>query len=391
MSIEPETRMPPPPLALRLIALIGAALSFNGVRLAATPHAGLYGGIGTALLFDLAMWLSSRWYIATTRAGRPLRPALWLSFALVAVTLIVNVNGAHGLADQVTHGIGPALFAAFTWLEAVMQLRAYRKETGARDRVPFGYTLVHPLRAARITLMMLGSGERSFTAAKAMCQNREAQRRVWRAEHRPAWLVWVSRTLRPGWRSKVDPVAYTAYRWAAFDANALTLSGPSNVSENVPQSVSGHAENSVSNRSENTERRTLHAVPETPEAAEPPQPGERSGNAEISALRRSELFQAARQVELWRGRRSAYRISRELGIDMALAQSIADLLRDEDQASADAAPSAPVSSGRNLTPAQVADLIRQAGGQTPGVREVMRTFAVSYDKAKAALDLLTAA
>src|SRR5947209_5042193 len=127
---------PRPPLALTLIALIGAALSFNGVRLAATPHAGLYGGIGTALLFDLAMWLSSRWYIATVRGGRALRPALWLSLGLVAVTLIVNLGGAHGLADQVTHGIGPALFAAFTWLEAVMQLRAYRQQHGARDRVP---------------------------------------------------------------------------------------------------------------------------------------------------------------------------------------------------------------------------------------------------------------
>jgi hypothetical protein len=372
-----ELRGPRPPLALTLIALIGAALSFNGVRLAATPHAGLYGGIGTAMLFDLAMWLSARWYIATVRAGKALRPALWLSMVLVAVTLIVNVNGAHGLADQVTHGIGPALFAAFTWLEAVMQLRAYRKEAGERDRVPLGYAAVHPVRSARITLMMLGAGEKSFTRAKAMCQNREATRRRWRTDHGRRW------------QGKVDPVIYTAYRWGAFDANALTLTGPIGVPENTADAVSEPAAVRVPDAVENTARPALTAVPETLALPAAAQPQASSGNGEISAVRRSALLAAAREVERWRGNPSATRISKELGIGMPLAVSIANVLREEDQATAKKAADAQDSTGRILTAAQVADLIRQADGELPGVREVMHTYRVAYDKAKTALDLIT--
>jgi len=376
VSSPAELRGPRPSLALRLIALIGAALSFNGVRLAATAHAGLYGGIGTAMLFDLAMWLAARWYIATVRDGRPLRPALWLSMALVAVTLIVNVNGAHGVADQVTHGIGPALFAAFTWLEAVMQLRAYRKEAGERDRVPLGYALVHPARSLRITLMMLGTGQKSFTHAKAMCQNREATRRRWRAQHGRLW------------HGKVDPVVYTAYRWGAFDANALTLTGPTAVSENTATPVCEPPVFPVPGAVENTARPALAAVPQTPALPAQAHPRDGSGHGEISAVRESELLSAAREVERWRGMPSASRISRELGIGMPLALSLANVLREEDQAMAQNDADARAGTGRALTPAQLADLIRQAGGEVPGVREVMRTFAVAYDKAKTALDLI---
>jgi hypothetical protein len=212
-----------PPFMLTVIALLGAGLSFNAVRLMAEPFAGFAGGIATALLFDAGMWLSARWYIKTVRDGRPLRPALWLSLALVAVTLAVNIAPAHTFPERIVHGIGPALFAAFTWLEAALVLRDYRKSAGVRDRVPVGYALAHPARAIQVTVMMLGSGEKSFGAAKAMCQNREAQRRSWKTDHRPRWVAFLVRTLRPGWRGKVDPVLYTAYRWGAFDTSALIL------------------------------------------------------------------------------------------------------------------------------------------------------------------------
>ena len=131
---RPERR----PWALTVVAVIGAALSFNAIRLMAEPHVGAVGGIATAVLFDAAMWLSARWYIDTVKTGRPLRPALWLSLGLVAATLTVNVNGADGVASAIIHGIGPTLFAAFTWIEAGIELRAYRRAVGHRDRVPVG-------------------------------------------------------------------------------------------------------------------------------------------------------------------------------------------------------------------------------------------------------------
>ncbi|HEV2343608.1 MAG TPA: hypothetical protein VGS97_05920, partial [Actinocrinis sp.] len=48
------------------------------------------------------------------------------------------------------------------------------------------------------------------------------------------------------------------------------------------------------------------------------------------STRESELLTAAREVERWRGLPSATRISRELGIGMPLATSLANALRDED-------------------------------------------------------------
>lgn len=45
----------------------------------------------------------------------------------------------------------------------------------------------------------------------------------------------------------------------------------------------------------------------------------------------SSLLTAARRVERWRGLPSATRISRELGIGMPLATSLAETLRDEDE------------------------------------------------------------
>jgi hypothetical protein len=212
-----------PPFMLTVIALLGAALSFNHVRLTATATVGVDGGYMTACLFDAGMWLSNRWYIKTVRDGRPLRPALWVSLALVAVTLVVNVSPYHTLTGQIIHGIGPGLFAAFTFLEAALVLREYRQNNEVRDRIPLGFVLAHPARSARITLMMLGTGQKAFTTASAMCQNREAQRRSWATEHRPGWVKALGRAVRPGWRARVDPVLYTAYRWGRFDTNALIL------------------------------------------------------------------------------------------------------------------------------------------------------------------------
>jgi len=48
------------------------------------------------------------------------------------------------------------------------------------------------------------------------------------------------------------------------------------------------------------------------------------------SVRESELLTAAREVERWRGQPSATRISRELGIGMALANSLVNALREEE-------------------------------------------------------------
>jgi hypothetical protein len=346
----PPSRPPRRPWALTLIAAIGGALSFNAIRVMAAPHAGTVGGIATALLFDAAMWLASRWYIDTVKTGQPLRAAQWLSMTLIGATLAVNVAGAHSVADGIVHGIGPALFAAFTWIEATIELRAYRQQSGQRERVPAGEKLVHPRRAARVWLMMVATDTRSYTAARAICQNREARRRTWAAQHRPGWLAWLLRRARPGWRGKVDPVEYVAYRWGAFDTHAhvigairaavenITGSDPPALPGSVPGTFSGTVPGGVPG---DAPGRVPEAVTGTArQRSATPAGNGRAGGAGTAGTRGAGL---------------------PAGID----------------------------SGRDLSPEQVAELIRagRAGVPDPGVRRVMRTFAVRYDTAVKALEL----
>jgi hypothetical protein len=336
---------PRQPWALALIALIGAALSFNAIRVAATPYAGLLGGIATAVLFDAAMWLAARWYIDTVRAGQPLRPALWLSLGLVAVTLAVNLSEATSLADGIVHGIGPGLFAAFTWIESTLELRAHRAAAGSRERIPTGEKLVHPVRSLRVWLMMAATNTTSYTAARAMCQNRETRRRTWAAAHRPRWVTAVAR-LRPGWRSRVDPAEYVAYRWGAFTTTAPVLGA-------VPVPVSGAAgavfPELPAHRSEPVPERKPRPVPDTaprnaPACSATPPPAAGNTRAPVAGT-----LPAGRGAGLPDG----------------------------------------IDSGRDLRPEQVAALILagRAGVPDPSVRHVMHTFAVSYDKASKALEL----
>jgi hypothetical protein len=185
-----------------------------------------------------------------------------------------------------------------------------------------------------------------------MCQNREAQRRTWRETHRPGWLGWLFRTLRPGWRSKVDPVAYTAYRWGSFASAAHTI-GALGVSGNtVPGVPDGVSQGAASG--------AFGDVSDGPVSDD----GEHvSGSARNTA---------GSGTGNGRARRNA-----EDGVFGGVAEQRGTGLPDG------------ITSGRDLTSEQVADLIRANGvsGTAPGVREVMRTFSVSYPKAARAIEL----
>jgi hypothetical protein len=191
-----------------------------------------------------------------------------------------------------------------------------------------------------------------------------------------------------------EPVADLLARASAgINAAALAAAKPvpvneAGVSETGEPGAPENTDTGVSLDAENTEPRALHAVPQTPALPAPQHPADDSGNGEISAARYTELLELAREVERWRGLPSASRISRELGIGMPLAAALANALSEEEQANAEEDDQRRMSAGRNLTPDQVAELIRAAGGERPGVREVMRTFNVAYTKAVAALALL---
>ena len=76
--------------------------------------------------------------------------------------------------------------------------------------------------------------------------------------------------------------------------------------------------------------RPAPALLRTPAHAQPPAYGPPIGPQVRRSVRESQLLTAAREVERWRGQPSPTRISRELGIGMPLANSLANALREED-------------------------------------------------------------
>jgi hypothetical protein len=78
------------------------------------------------------------------------------------------------------------------------------------------------------------------------------------------------------------------------------------------------------------------AMPERPAAPRPPAHAQPAPYPQPAppplrrSVRESEMLTAAREVERWRGQPSATRISRELGIGMTLATSLANALREEE-------------------------------------------------------------
>lgn len=114
----------------------------------------------------------------------------------------------------------------------------------------------------------------------------------------------------------VNGAAAGAHRGGSAEAPAAR-SGPAHAVVPAPRSAAGPA----------APRLDFQAPPPAP--AEAPTPVKTVPPVRRS-VRESELLTAAREVERWRGMPSATRISRELGIGMPLATSLANALREEE-------------------------------------------------------------
>lgn len=380
-----------------LIGLIGFAASFASVSQAAYPYMGR-GAFTLPLLVDLGIFVLTGLAIVLELHEISSRWIRLIPNALAAFTIYLNTATQHQWFGKAVHAAGPALWvmvveiATFTVrrMVALSSENTIGKVRGSRWMLAPASTfrLWRRMRLWEITDYRTAIG-REHERAAAVALLRQWYGRAWRSKAPRGERLAVRLQ-----GATDEPVAELLTRArASITAAALAATKPvparePSVSDNSAPGVVENSGASVSRDAENTERPALHAVPETPTRPS----GEHFigdlGNGEISALRYSELLERAREVERWRGVPSATRISRHLGIGMPLAQSLADTLAEEDQASARDDSGERMSTGRNLTPAQVAELIRAAGGERPGVREVMRTFAVSYDKAKTALGML---
>ena len=383
-----------------LIGLIGFAASFASVSQAARPYLGTF-AFTLPVLVDLGIFTLSGLAIVLELHEIASWWVRLIPNALAGFTVYLNTATQPSWFGKAVHAAGPVLWvivveiATFT----VRKMAGLSRED-TMGKVRGSRWLLAPFSTFRLWRRMRLWEITDYRTAIGREHERAASVALLRQWYGRAWRGKAPRAERLAVRlqgSTDEPVAdllsrasvgITAAAAAAVkpDTDETSVAENTNpgVSENTGDAVPENTGSTVSQDAGSGERRALHAVPETPALPA----GQYPGSREITGLRGGALLAAARQVEQWRGMPSATRISKELGVGMPLAVELANLLRDEEEASGLEDSAERVSTGRNLTPAQVADLIRDGGGTRPGVREVMRTFAVSYDKAKTALGLL---
>jgi hypothetical protein len=133
-----------------------------------------------------------------------------------------------------------------------------------------------------------------------------------------------ARPLLPGPGNGTEPIPGVAAAGAAAASAARAVPAPGS----VPTAPAVPAQR-VPTATASVPATARQDPPHVEFQAPPPMPPMRR------STRESELLTAAREVERWRGLPSATRISRELGIGMPLATSLANALRDEDGPGAD--------------------------------------------------------
>ena len=135
------------------VALIGAALSFQSLYLAAVPVFGGRLALGFPLLVDFLILGASLQYVAGAKIGRPRAGWRWTAHAGVAGTLILNAMAARVVREVPWHVTAPAVWSVLVELtarEVLGQWRAAHIPLG--DRIPLRLWLTAPLESSRTWL-----------------------------------------------------------------------------------------------------------------------------------------------------------------------------------------------------------------------------------------------
>jgi hypothetical protein len=154
-------------LVLIPVAVIGAALSFRSLYLAAVPVFGPRLALGFPLLVDFLILGASLQYVAGAKTGRPRAGWRWTAHAGVAGTLFLNAMAAHSLAEVPWHVTAPAVWSVLVELsarEVLGQWRAIHAPTG--ERIPLRLWLTAPIESCRTWLRIARRVEGEQAAAR---------------------------------------------------------------------------------------------------------------------------------------------------------------------------------------------------------------------------------
>jgi hypothetical protein len=301
-----------------LIALGGMVLSFHAVSTEMVPAFGAKWAWLVPIVVDLTVFVFSGVDLVLARLdmGHPL--ARWTVYAATGGTVWLNYSAGGSAAGRVAHVLMPSIWVVFVELMRHVVRRQVNLATAShREPIPAARWFLSPWPTLklwrRMVLWRVNSYPRALAAEKArlgaVATAREMHGLLWRYRISPLTRLQISLgELGP------DDLQRTA--------------APAPAALNDPT-----ADGRSPDRDGSTEA-TGMGQQDRSEAAPSPRPDEstaREARDDRDERSRNELLDAARQVELWRGQRSATQISRKLGIGMPLATSLAGALRAEDE------------------------------------------------------------
>jgi hypothetical protein len=360
-----------------LIAIGGMVLSFRAVSTEMIPAFGRQWSWLVPIVVDLTVFVFSGVDLVLARMDMSHPLARWTVYGATAGTVYLNYNATGALPGRVAHVLMPSIWVVFIELMRHVVRRQTNLATGSRrEPIPTSRWLVSPWPTLKLWRRMVLWRVNSYPKALAQEKARLGAIAAARDLHGRAWRFRISPLLRLQ-IAQAEAGADEIYAHAV-DAAAYRRSHDKDDAGHDAEGDTG--DDSV----RDTERDTQgDSVRDTGRDSNPDTDGDSAHDTEGDNLggsqaRRSVLLEAAREVERWRGQPSANRISRELGIGMPLAISLAGALR-QDEGLEIPRPPAPAR-GRAKTPA---DKARDLRARHPGwtVEQIARSLGVSRQTA----------
>lgn len=153
--------------SLALVALVGAALSWRSLYLAAIPVFGRGLAVGFPLLVDLLILGTSAQYIVGAKAGRPRAGWKLAAHGGVAGTILLNGLAAHSAGEIPWHLTAPIVWSVLCELTARDVLGEYRAtHNSAENRIPMRLWLSAPVESVRAYLLTARTNATSHIDAR---------------------------------------------------------------------------------------------------------------------------------------------------------------------------------------------------------------------------------
>jgi hypothetical protein len=215
------------------VAVIGAALSFRSLYLAATPVFGPNMALGFPLLVDLLILGASLFYVSGAKVGHPRAGWRLLAHVGVATTLALNAYASINRPGDIPwHITAPAVWSVLVELTSREMLGRWRAtHTRPTDRIPRRLWLTAPGESIRTSWRMARTGERSAAVARIDADRcaaaRDALARVLPGPRNRRVRRQITRRL---WAGSINPEdVLVAIGWATVGHDVVAQPDPDQV------------------------------------------------------------------------------------------------------------------------------------------------------------------